>query len=264
MNYKSILKTVKRRITHRLEVMFVKMGNPFLTDNSKIAICLICKDENQYLQEWLDYHRSIGFKHFFIYDNNSKIPISQTLHDDDCTVIVWKEDKVGKQANAYLNCCQNNKQYSWILFIDTDEFLILKKHKTVQEFLNGYKRFKAVGLNWICYTASGHENRVEWFKYDKYIPLNTRENQHIKSFVRPQFVVVPPPDPHKFLVETVNEHKDLINGPLHKHSSDIAYIRHNITRSKNEYIEKINRGRGDGMPTGHTLDLFYDLEKQSI
>jgi hypothetical protein len=39
----------------------------------KIAICLIIKDENEYLQEWMDYHRKVGVSHFYIYDNNSKL-----------------------------------------------------------------------------------------------------------------------------------------------------------------------------------------------
>jgi hypothetical protein len=232
---------------------------------AKVAICLICKDENQYLKEWIDYHRDLGFNHFFIYDNNSRIPISKTIDKQpDCTVIVWKDDKLGKQNRAYFDCCQKNKQYDWILFIDTDEFLILKKHKTVQEFLGYYKSFLAVGLNWICYTSSGYENRVEWFKYHKHIPLTDQINQHIKSFVKPRYIKYPPPDPYKFSIVTVNEHKQLINGPLFKHSSDIAFIRHNITRSKTEYLDKINRGRGNGTPSLHTMETFSSFEKLAI
>ena len=259
-----------RYLRDTLNYLIGRIINSLVSDeeqdkDAKVAICLICKDENKYLQEWIDYHKSLGFNHFFIYDNNSKIPISETIvNQSDCTVIIWKEDQLGKQNKAYFDCCKKNKQFDWIFFIDTDEFLILKKHKTVQEFLSKYKGFLAVGLNWICYTSSGYEDRVEWFKYHKFIPLNNQINKHIKSFVKPRYIKYAPRDPHKFSVVTVNEHKQLIDGPLFSHSSDIAFIRHNITRSKNEYLDKINRGRGDGAPPWHTIETFNAFEKLSV
>ncbi|HKC67421.1 MAG TPA: glycosyltransferase family 2 protein, partial [Bacteroidia bacterium] len=168
LQFASFVFKIKRSITYMMKRIYRKLKIRYLRDNlnylvdkitnsltskenikdAKIGICLICKDENQYLQEWLDYHRGLGFSHFFIYDNNSKIPISNTLSGQlDCTVIVWKDDKLGKQTNAYFDCCKNNPQFDWLFFIDTDEFLILKKHKTVQEFLSEFKGFKAIGLN---------------------------------------------------------------------------------------------------------------------
>jgi len=106
---------------------------------NKIALCLFIKDENDYLKEWLEYHRSIGIQHFFVYDNNSKIPIVNT--DSDVTVIVWKEDIVGKQSNAYYHCANNNKDYRWIGFIDTDEFIIVDN---IVDFLDNYNNYNSV------------------------------------------------------------------------------------------------------------------------
>ena len=40
------------------------------------SICLICKDENPYINEWLEYHIGIGINHFYIYDNMSTVPIT--------------------------------------------------------------------------------------------------------------------------------------------------------------------------------------------
>lgn len=36
----------------------------------KTAIVTIAKDEEKYIVEWLNYYRSLGASHFFIYDNN--------------------------------------------------------------------------------------------------------------------------------------------------------------------------------------------------
>jgi len=47
------------------------------------SICIMVKDEEYYIQEWLEYHRLIGFEHFYIYDNNSEIPVESYIKDKD-------------------------------------------------------------------------------------------------------------------------------------------------------------------------------------
>jgi len=36
----------------------------------KIALVTMAKDEDFYLQEWIDYHLKLGFDDIFIYQNN--------------------------------------------------------------------------------------------------------------------------------------------------------------------------------------------------
>ena len=43
-----------------------------------LSLGCIIKDED-YLEEFLLYYRVLGVEHFFIYDNNSTIPISKRL-----------------------------------------------------------------------------------------------------------------------------------------------------------------------------------------
>lgn len=44
-----------------------------------LADCVIIKDENYYLPEWIAYHSAVGVEHFYLHDNGSSIPISPTL-----------------------------------------------------------------------------------------------------------------------------------------------------------------------------------------
>ena len=44
-----------------------------------LSLCLICKDENDYLAEWLDYHILMGVERFYIYDNESQVSLRETL-----------------------------------------------------------------------------------------------------------------------------------------------------------------------------------------
>ena len=39
------------------------------------AIVCIAKEEDHYIKEWIDYHKKLGFDHFFIYENDWASPI---------------------------------------------------------------------------------------------------------------------------------------------------------------------------------------------
>ena len=64
------IRELRDQFNYRLQKTRNYFSSKTQDSTAKIAICLICKDENQYLEEWLNYHRSLGFNHFFIYDNN--------------------------------------------------------------------------------------------------------------------------------------------------------------------------------------------------
>ena len=44
-----------------------------------LAICAIVKDENDYLPEWLDYHFRLGVEKIYLYDDDSLIPVINTV-----------------------------------------------------------------------------------------------------------------------------------------------------------------------------------------
>ena len=45
-----------------------------------LALCCIIKDEKiEYVREWLDFHSLIGVEKFFLYDNQSQVPLRQSL-----------------------------------------------------------------------------------------------------------------------------------------------------------------------------------------
>ena len=48
------------------------VSRPFIRYNhtGKIALCCMCKCENDYIREFVDYYQNIGVDNIFIYDNN--------------------------------------------------------------------------------------------------------------------------------------------------------------------------------------------------
>ncbi len=92
-----------------------------------LSLCLIAKDEDEYLQEWLDYHILIGVERFYIYDNESKNPIRNLLTEyiDAGWVVVHEIKGTAVQVMAYQHCLQTYGENSkWIGFIDADEFIL--------------------------------------------------------------------------------------------------------------------------------------------
>jgi len=71
----------------------------------KVALTCIIKDE-QYLEEFIIYHHLIGVQHFYIYDNESNIPIKKRLNHPfflkHCTIINFPGK--AQQVNAYNHC----------------------------------------------------------------------------------------------------------------------------------------------------------------
>jgi hypothetical protein len=234
----------------------------------KVAICLIIKDENEYLEEWLQHHKNIGFNYFIIYDNQSKISVNRYLlknniSEKGITLINWDDNKHGSQLRAYKHCCDNFKElYDYIAFIDTDEFLMLKTHKTIQEFINATHKFDGLGIYWRMYGMNMTNSRIPIKDYKLYF-----ENPHIKSLVNPK-KVINFPDPHKPILEPnsiyINELGYKITSPLGLHTSKEIYIKHIWTRSLSEWNEKLKRGSGDKVVRNYTEKEFIDYNKQCV
>lgn len=129
------------------------------TMNNYVALCLFCKDENEYLDEWITYHLSIGVEHIFIYDNMSKKPIKKSVDKfiklGKVSVELVTDDKQGRHCRVFNKCINDNgDKYKWIGFIDTDEFIVLKNNKSLASFLKDYENFAALGVYWLCFGSN--------------------------------------------------------------------------------------------------------------
>src|SRR5471030_1647252 len=137
--------------------MLKKLFSPKTT--YEVAICCIIKDE-EYLTEWVDYHLTVGVSQFYIYDNQSTIPVSETLKhyiESGLVVVELIEGKI-KQMIAYGLCLKKYGRFcKWIAFIDADEFIVPKTFTgSLPEFLVPYERYGGLGINWLVFGSNGH------------------------------------------------------------------------------------------------------------
>ena len=104
-----------------------------------------------YIDEWLDFHLSLGFGHIGWLDRRPRLTNKVTVRHFPGE---------GKQLSAYRHCLKNDVRphsHGWVAFLDVDEFLILLKHVNVVDFLLSYCEQGSVSLNWQLF---GFDNQI--------------------------------------------------------------------------------------------------------
>jgi len=221
----------------------------------KVGICAIMKDVYEpYLIEWLDHHRSIGVDYFFIYDNDSIIPVESV--DDD--VIIFKVSGIAKQITTYDKCLADMKSKilphcDRLAFIDEDEFIICENNdikKTLQE----YTKYPALGITWRVFGSSGLKVRTPEPQRTKFTKFTTGHpyEKHIKSIVDPLRTIGSSGNPHFFAYRNnetcVNVNHEPVEGPFTIPIYNKIWIDHYYTRSMEEWKDKV----AGGMATDHS------------
>ncbi len=142
------------------------------TGRQGIAIVACVKNEASYIREWVHFHRSVGVRHFYLYDDGSTDGtfslLREILNGEELTVVPWKmrmrDDGSGELLNgqtmAFAHAILNfGGKYDRMAFIDVDEFLLPKTGRTLQEALLGAGGFPNISLPWHMFGHSGHVAR---------------------------------------------------------------------------------------------------------
>lgn len=212
-----------------------------LNYNMKVALVCIAKNEDNYIQEWIDYHKKLGYDDIFIYQNNWRCQIEEP------NVIKIEYDGEVRQVSVYNDFIQKNKtNYDWASFFDVDEFLVLKKHKNIKEFIKDYQDFDGIGVNWVLFGDNNLTGDTDDYSVVKrFTKRQLGVNEHIKSTIKlTDDVIMGVHAPSNKML--CNTNKELFSGSFNKNTlDDIAQINHYFCKTREEFIDKINRGRAD-------------------
>lgn len=215
------------------------------------ALVCIAKDEDNYIDEWVNYHLKLGFDSIFVYANDW----SYISNNED--VFVYYIPGKCQQTNAYNHFIQNHDDFfDWAAFFDVDEFLVLKQHKNIEEFLSDYNECNAIGINWAIFGNNGYEainnnyNVLERFtkrsKTECYVD-GKNINEHIKSIVKlPTSTFQDIHVPHG---SWYNTKKQVIQGPYNTVDWSVCQLNHYFSKSTEELKIKCSRGRADNGQT---------------
>jgi len=128
-----------------------------------VIVC-IAKLESDYIEEFVKYHLALGFKYIYLYDNED-VPTYETLLDkykDYLKVIHFPFNNFhkGVQYLALEHFVANylfNSKTTHVAHIDIDEFIVLKKHNNICDFINEYIKddCEGIAINWRFFGSSG-------------------------------------------------------------------------------------------------------------
>lgn len=255
------------------------------------ALCVVCKNENSYIREWLNYHKCLGFSKIYVYDHSSATPLNLTVGDyiQDGTVeyqyfaadhVRYAEGYTTNlqrflttvQGQSYKHCIETHgSKHTFMGFIDMDEFLVFHDHSmhNITQFLSRYEAYAGVSLYWILLGSSGHKRRPKGMvikNYLKCVPRRHKYHTQFKSFVNLKFQPTMY-SPHRalFNVSTgylVDENMVRIATGRNKNCTHrFAAVYHYATKSEQDFHNKLRQGGGAGVT--RPKNYLHQLDKRA-
>lgn len=130
-----------------------------LLKTANVTICAAVKDEDIYIDEWLQYHRYLGFDQVHIHDNapNASAHLAALPEKYGDFVRVTHSPGLGLQVKLYSKChTENATSNMWTAFMDVDEFIVLNQHPNIKSYLQDVAPDGgSVSLKWSIMGDSG-------------------------------------------------------------------------------------------------------------
>lgn len=247
----------------------------------KTLLCAIVKNENKYLEEWINHHKNLGFDKILLYDNNLLSGEKVITNDDFVQVINYRGKHItipnngtahklkfrgGIQEQAYNDCYFNHaSEYDWIAYIDIDEYLFLDGNLKINEFLSQekFKNVDAIQINWEIYGDNGnilYENKPI---NERFILPSKLQSPYVKTIVKTNNLNFISLRIHyadiengKFVYPNGDETK---MNSIQPSNFEGAKIKHFYTKSLEEWIDrKCGKTNADGK------DILNDTKRRLI
>ncbi len=252
-------------------------------NNIKIALCTMAREENLYINEFIEYYLKLGVDHIFIYDdnqNNTEKIIDAVYKKFIINVTVYEAKKfnIENQSFAFTECYKNNyNKFDWFLMLDIDEFLFI-----VNNTLKGYltnKRFNKcdfIKINWVYAT----DNDLIYYDprpvFERFKPPYIK-SEFVKSIVRGNIVGL------KYMVHSpyISPKRNITCNNIGKKiyykkmnfenirpiNIKLAYIIHFSEKSTEEFVKKVKRGYKNWITTKFVNDkpkVYFSHNKVTL
>lgn len=168
----------------------------------ELAVMSIFRDEADWLQEWVEYHKGIGVEHFYLYNHYSQDDFREVLEpyveSGLVEIIDWKDEKYPQALlTAIKHAISSHKtEVKWLAVIDIDEFIVTHTNNNLKVFLKDYQDCAGLVMNWQLFGTSevDHLDRdqsmllsLTW-KFPTYFDSEWNSNHWVKSIIRPDRV----------------------------------------------------------------------------
>ena len=242
-----------------------------------ICICQLIKDEQRYIEEWIDYHLNLGISKFVLFEDYNSTSHSEVLSKYGNKVILYKlldvlnddEIKVIKdntldanRQHAVWQCFYrlHKNDFDCCFFIDPDEYIHCDYDIFHNELQCLYEdpTISIIRYKWKCVTANG--NIKDPFPNQKYSIVNTYtqllNNKNLEYDSNFKCVI--------FLrkIKSYNDFNHIPHGPWK--GNNIAYstipIYHYLTKSWEEYVWRLlQKGEQQNKKYDRKLEMFFEI-----
>lgn len=249
---------LKNTYNFGLKKSITVLNNRLNSYKHTLVVSAIVKDEDDYLLEWISYHKVIGVDHIILYDNSEQSEISEILSNFINTGFVETVPYPGKarQLEAYMDSVTRFKGVTeWLIILDLDEFLVPLQSNSIKNFLQEIPfRTSQVLVSWLIYGSSGQINKSKDLVLERFTKhADTSARWDYKPIVRPERVVsINIPHYFEVIGKTANEYNKrfwiypyVTNKLSPINNPKKVRINHYYTKSKEEFNIKKNKGFAD-------------------
>src|SRR4051812_24345550 len=159
----------------------------------KHRFCLVAcaRWEEMHIQEWVEYHKSIGFDHIYLYSNDDDpLPLFNAIapyaYGPDPFITFRHWPRAGEQIEIYLHFLDTFRhETEWFSFLDIDEFFVLKRIDNIATFMRAYETSAdCLYFNWVIYGHSGKVRRDDRPTLTSYLRRSHKIDAHTKMICR--------------------------------------------------------------------------------
>jgi len=255
-----------------------------------VGIICIAKDEERYLDEWIQYHFRIGIKLIYFFDNNDIGNDGQKLIIEKYPNIQYYDVRgrdalvtAGMQRGCYLKAYNEHcTECDYIVLLDIDEFLYFNE-LSVDEFvkLPQFSDTDVIHLNWKYYGDNDlvfYDNRPVQERFSEPAPLDVRyaqlypENQTIKSIIKTENPIIDMTCHLGIIKDGICRLSDGSVGNMNSAIEPIChsggFIKHYGTKTITEYIERrclntLNANATNVISATTRLNWFFNVNKHT-
>ena len=253
-----------------------------------LGLIAIFRGEDDYLVEWIEFHKLMGVDHFILYDNglekSSQLLLKPYIEKNIVTHIPFPDiqglrdgrhaDTLSIQQMAYADFVKRfSHHFKYILQLDIDEFLFPKSHNSITDVLNEYddSKLARIEINYTNFGDSGHITKPDGWVIKNFTKSGSNVvPQEIKSidntqYLSPRFIYTNVHRfSHRFMIKDlftklILGYPQIIKGNV---ANDLFQLNHYLTKSKEEYLRKLKTNKNGYMTGKETKENFIKLNNQ--
>lgn len=271
----------------------INLYNRIKPYTGKVLLCCIGKMENNYIREFVEYYKTIGFDNICLYDNNDidgehfEDVIGDYINSGFVILKDWRGKELA-QIPSYTDCYNTYKdKYDWIAYFDIDEFLDLDCNN-IKEFLSqdmyNDRGINTIRICWRQFTDSDilnvEDNNYSIKRFTEYLPLTTKYTASTKIIIKTVLDNIEFNSPHGILYNSkyadkiiaVNTEGQLCRNSIFLGNNEITWenarLNHYRFKTIEEYVmnKMVRRWPTsylNGGKNGLNLNMFFRFNKKT-